>query len=74
MSNVESSEPKHIEGHSTSVSQNQQGQFLCPECGKTFASKDLAEKHLHQEHWQHLRAVHGEYHSTDHNLQHYEPN
>lgn len=55
-------EPNHVQGHSTAVSQTQEGQYLCPECGKTFSSKEVAEKHLHQIHWEHLRTVHGEYH------------
>jgi len=54
--------PKHTPGHSTAVTQQKQGEFMCPECGKTFDSKDTAEGHLHSEHMEHLRTVHGEHH------------
>ena len=53
-------EPKHTQGHSTVVAQGKSGEFMCPECGKTFSGKDEAEKHLHSEHFEHLRSVHGE--------------
>ncbi len=54
-------EPKHTAGHSTAVAQEREGEFMCPECGKTFNDKENAEKHLHETHAEHLRAVHGEF-------------
>ncbi|MGE5556057.1 MAG: hypothetical protein ACM3UY_07345 [Methanocella sp.] len=63
-SNV-SQEPNHTQGHSTAINQLQSGEFLCPECGKTFDIKDAAEKHLHTVHLKHLRTMHSEYHGKD---------
>ncbi len=57
--------PKHTHGHSTAVTQASHGEFMCPECGKTFDSKNTAEGHLHSEHIEHLRSVHGEIHGKD---------
>jgi predicted RNA-binding Zn-ribbon protein involved in translation (DUF1610 family) len=58
-------EPKHTAGHSTEITQNQDREFMCPECGRTFEIKDAAEKHLHTVHLKHLRSVHGEVHGED---------
>ncbi|MGD6851618.1 MAG: hypothetical protein ACQCN6_06110 [Candidatus Bathyarchaeia archaeon] len=60
-----SGEPKHTPGHSTTVVIVSDGTFMCPECGKTFTTKDAAEEHLHGVHLEHLRNVHGEFHSKD---------
>jgi Zn finger protein HypA/HybF involved in hydrogenase expression len=58
-------EPKHLAGHSTAVIKSKDGEFMCPECGKTFEIKDAAEVHLHSVHLEHLRMVHKEFHSED---------
>lgn len=66
MSNTEASrEPKHTPGHGTNVARTKENEFMCPECGKTFDNTGMAERHLHSEHWEHLRTVHGEFHSKD---------
>lgn len=58
------SEPTHTSGHSTTVARQENGEFMCPECGKIFNAKDTAEKHLHSVHAEHLRTVHGEFHKS----------
>jgi len=58
-------EPKHIEGHSTEISQIRDREFMCPECGKIFEVKETAENHLHSIHLKHLQSVHGQFHSED---------
>jgi len=63
-------EPSHVQGHRTSVIQRKEGDYMCPECSKTFDNKDRAEEHLHSEHFEHLRLVHEEFHSQDKNRQH----
>jgi hypothetical protein len=68
--NVLNREPLHVQGHRTSVIQRKEGDYMCPECSKTFDNKDRAEEHLHSEHFEHLRTVHGEFHSKDTNQQH----
>jgi|WetSurMetagenome_2_1015567.scaffolds.fasta_scaffold1593393_1 hypothetical protein len=61
----ETNESKHTPGHSIEITQAKTGEFMCPECGKTFETKDTTEKHLHAEHIKHLRAAHSEYHGKD---------
>jgi HSP20 family protein len=63
-------EPKHTQGHSIAISKQKDGFFMCPECGKTFEGKEQAEKHLHNEHFEHLRAVHHETHGRDTDKKH----
>ncbi len=58
-------EPKHVEGHSTEITQTQNREFMCPECGRTFEVKDAAEQHLHSMHLKHLKAEHSEFHGED---------
>ena len=53
------------QGHRTNVNKAELGEFMCPECNKTFSSKDRAEEHLHAEHSKHLTAVHTEFHEKD---------
>jgi uncharacterized C2H2 Zn-finger protein len=55
-------EPKHTPGHSIDIQQSG-GQFLCPECGKSFESKKEANAHLNSVHLKHLHSVHPEYHA-----------
>ncbi len=59
------SEPTHTPGHSTAVMRSNDGQFMCPECGKTFVVAEAAERHLHGVHLEHLRKVHKEVHGED---------
>ncbi len=70
--NVTNMEPKHVQGHRTTVTRTKEGEYMCPECGQTFDNKDRAEGHLHSQHAEHLRAVHGEEHGKDTNQQHKE--
>jgi len=63
-------EPKHTEGHSIEIIVGKVGEFMCPECGKTFKVKDEAEKHLHTVHLKHLRTEHKEFHGDDSEGQH----
>ncbi len=58
-------EPKHTAGHSTEVMKLGDGEFMCPECSKTFDIQDAAEKHLHLVHIKHLKEEHGEFHGKD---------
>jgi len=53
-------EPKHTPGHSTDAMKTNNGQFMCPECGKTFAKKEAADSHLHETHAEHLQRFHME--------------
>lgn len=68
--NVTNMEPKHVQGHRTTVTRTKEGEYMCPECGQTFDNKDRAEEHLHSQHEEHLRTVHGELHGKDANQQH----
>ncbi|MCW3998991.1 MAG: hypothetical protein NWE93_01980 [Candidatus Bathyarchaeota archaeon] len=65
-------EPKHTTGHSTAVAKMGEGEFMCPECGKTFTVQDAAEKHLHLVHMKHLRSEHNEFHDRDVDTMHVE--
>jgi len=65
--NVLNREPTHVQGHRTSIIQRKEGDYMCPECSKTFNNRDRAEEHLHSEHFEHLRLVHEEFHSQDKN-------
>lgn len=67
---IGSGEPKHKQGHSIVVSKQKNGDFMCPECGKTFEEKEPAETHLHSEHLEHLRTVHHETHGRDTDKKH----
>jgi len=60
------------QGHRSNPDKTEVGQYLCPECNKTFSSKGRAEEHLHAEHSKHLTMAHGEYHSKDQNQKHQE--
>jgi hypothetical protein len=66
---VMSRELTHVQGHRTSVTRVK-GDFMCPECSKTFDNTERAEEHLHSEHFEHLRIMHGELHDKDKNQQH----
>jgi uncharacterized Zn finger protein (UPF0148 family) len=59
-SNQMAGEPKHTPGHSTEAMKTNNGQFMCPECGKTFATKETADRHLQEMHEEHLRRFHME--------------
>ncbi|HLN46068.1 MAG TPA: hypothetical protein VK209_10215 [Candidatus Sulfotelmatobacter sp.] len=69
---VMNKEPKHVQGHRTTVTRVKEGEYMCPECGQTFDNKDRAEEHLHSQHGEHLRTVHRELHGKDTNQQHKE--
>ncbi len=60
------------QGHRSNVNKADLGEYLCPECNKTFSSKDRAEEHLHAEHSKHLAAAHPEYHGKDIDQKHHE--
>jgi predicted RNA-binding Zn-ribbon protein involved in translation (DUF1610 family) len=64
-------EPKHAQGHSLNVSKTSTGEFACPECGKPFRDKEIAETHLHKEHIEHLKTYHSEYHGKDDDHRHH---
>lgn len=67
---MSTSEPKHTQGHSTNITDTKENEYMCPECGKTFDTKEVAEQHLHSRHTEHLRLMHGEYHAKDISDQH----
>lgn len=58
------------QGHRYNANKKKMGQYLCPECNKTFSSKERAEEHLHAEHSKHLISAHSEYHGEDRNQKH----
>ncbi len=65
-------EQKIGQSRSSVVTKTSDGKFLCPECGKTFEQIDVANEHLHKEHWEHLKTAHKEVHGKDINKQHNE--
>ena len=65
-------EPRHTPGHSTTIAKVGEGEFICPECGKTFDIKEAAEKHLHLVHMKHLKTEHKEFHAKDVDTMHVE--
>jgi hypothetical protein len=58
-------------GHRDNASIAKSGDFICPECNKTFSTKERAEQHLHAEHSQHLVIEHTENHSKDFDQRHH---
>ena len=42
-----------------STPQTRAGQYMCPECGKIFNTKKQVNKHLYENHEDHLRIDHG---------------
>lgn len=59
------------QGHRYNANKAELGEYLCPECNKTFSTKERAEEHLHAEHSKHLMEEHTEYHGKDTDQRHH---